>query len=651
MHKRITFDLETYLIEPGQIVPKPVAGGMMAFDGTKMHGPFPVYLDQVVNEIRIAVEKGWLIVGHNVFFDLACAWRHDPTLGPTIWNALSRGLVSCTGVREKLIKNAEGRLDFDPYYFKQEPKFSLADLVGEYLGVDIKESKNNPDSWRLRYSELDNVLFEQWPQEAMEYMLSDVSYTDAVWLKQAKDRATQDGIQFVKGGRVTNEAEQCRAAWALHLITAWGMITDKDAVDALEIELLTEAAKHVEELKQLGLIKPKGGRLMKAIKARVEAAFAAQGLEVPKTDKGNIKTDEDTLKEANDPQLITLLEHTKITKLLDTFVRPVLRKGTHCSIHANYDVLKATGRTSSYGTGKGKGKEGHNVQQLPRKGGIRECFIPRPGYVFVDCDYSTIELAALAQVTYSWFGYSAMRDYLIKGYDLHLVMAAGLVGQTYEQMKEAYDNDDPHAIEMRQLAKVPNFGFPGGMGPETLVLFAHANYGLDIELPTAYKLREVWRQTFPEMTNYFAYFSQATDNPNHEFTLIQPISGRVRGGARYTSGANSCFQGPAADGAKEALFRLSYECYIDKDSALYGSRVVAFVHDECLAEVPDIPGTPHASHAADRLSQVMVDGMSDYLPDVPITAEPAMMRRWYKGAKPVRNEQGWLIPWEPKSDG
>ena len=649
MYPRLTLDFETYLIEPGQIIPKPVAGGMKAFNGQELIGPFPVTMDQACLEIKQAVANGWLLVGHNIFFDLAVAWRHDPSLGPVIWDALERGLVVCTAVREKLIKCAEGRLDFDPYFFKREPRFTLADLAKEYLGLDISEDKKNPYSWRLRFKELDGVPFEQWPEEAMRYMLQDVNVTDDVYQKQCPDRATQDGIQFVKGGRVTNEIEQAKAAWILLLTTAWGLITDKHAVDSLEIDLQTESTRLIEGLKQAGLVTGKGKKSTKAIRARVEQAFSAQGLTPPRTGaskrfpEGQTKMDADTLNETNDAILIQLNEYSSVTKLLDTFVRPVLRQGTHGTIHPNYDVLKATGRTSSYGSGKGAAKQGCNIQQLPRKGGVRECFIPRPGHVFLDCDYSTIELAALAQVTYSWFGYSAMRDYLLAGYDLHILMASRLLGWDYTLTLNEYKNGNPQVAEYRQMSKGPNFGYPGGMGPEKMVLYCRVNYGVVIDLPTAAKARAVWKETFPEVNQYLDYFSRATENPSGEFTLIQPGSGRVRGGVYYTSGANSCFQGLAADGMKEAMHRVGRECYLEPESDLYGTRIVAMIHDQLLCETPE----EKAAHAGDRLSHVMVAGMQVYLPDVPVVAEPVLMRRWYKGGKTVRNEAGLLQVWEP----
>ena len=65
-------------------------------------------------------------------------------------------------------------------------------------------------------------------------------------------------------------------------------------------------------------------------------------------------------------------------------------------------------------------------------------------------------------------------------------------------------------------------------------------------------------------------------------------------------------------------------------------------HDEIIAEVPE-----HRAHeAAERLAAVMHDTAAANCPDVPIVVEPALMRRWYKGAKTTRDGAGRLVVWE-----
>lgn len=643
MLKRFTFDLETHLIEPGNIIPQGVAGGFSKFDGAGYTEPQLATLEEIQGELLQAFRDQWVVVGHRIVYDLAVMWRHFPMLGDQIYNHFDKGLVSCTAVREKLIKCAEGRLDYDHVFWKAPPRFSMEALAKEYLDLDLSGDKNDPNAWRLRYGELDGVPFSEWPKEAVDYLLNDVRITDALWLKQAEGR---NGSIYMDNFRVVNESEQVKADWVLQLITAWGLVTDKQRVEDLELKLATEMTQLSENLKRIGLVKPNGKKDTKATRAAVEKAYLAQGLEVPTTAKGNIKTDADTLKEANDENLNKVIEYNHTQKLLTTFVQPVLKQGVTGTIHPNYDVLKATGRTSSYGTGKGKNKLGCNIQQLPRKGGVRECFRPRPGNLFIDCDYSTLELACLSQVCYSLFGYSHMRDALLKGLDLHVVTAASLMGIEPEVAQNLFNEGDKEVKEMRQLAKVPNFGFPGGMGAPKLVLFAKQSYGQTITLEKAQELRGAWLAAYPEMNNYFNFIAERVNNPNNYGDLIQLFSNRVRGKATYTQMANSFFQGLAADGIKYAMWLISRECYLVPSSPLFGTRINAMVHDELLAEAPE----NKAPEAAERMAELMVQGMKLYLPDVPVVAEPVLMRYWYKDAETVRDSNGRLIPWEPENE-
>lgn len=57
------------------------------------------------------------------------------------------------------------------------------------------------------------------------------------------------------------------------------------------------------------------------------------------------------------------------------------------------------------------------------------------------------------------------------------------------------------------------------------------------------------------------------------------------GGATYCATCNTFFQGLAADMAKDAAFNLAAGTYLGAGD-LAGSRVVAFIHDEFLVEVP-----------------------------------------------------------------
>jgi DNA polymerase I-like protein with 3'-5' exonuclease and polymerase domains len=125
--------------------------------------------------------------------------------------------------------------------------------------------------------------------------------------------------------------------------------------------------------------------------------------------------------------------------------------------------------------------------------------------------------------------------------------------------------------------------------------------------------------------------------------IEQFVSGRVRGRTRYTAACNTFFQGLAADGAKAACYALARACYL-RGGALYGSRSVAFIHDEVLMEHPE----DEASERAKIQAKIMCEEMQALVPDVKITAAPALMRCWYKDAEAVYNSRNELVCWEPE---
>lgn len=125
--------------------------------------------------------------------------------------------------------------------------------------------------------------------------------------------------------------------------------------------------------------------------------------------------------------------------------------------------------------------------------------------------------------------------------------------------------------------------------------------------------------------------------------MIHPWSGRVRGGLDYCSAANSYFQGRTADGAKMANYNFSRDCYIATSGALRGVRPVLFLHDEIMSEMPE----EQSHEAAMAKTDIMIRAMREVIPDVPITAKPVLMRRWYKGAKACFLD-GLLVPSKPE---
>ena len=136
-------------------------------------------------------------------------------------------------------------------------------------------------------------------------------------------------------------------------------------------------------------------------------------------------------------------------------------------------------------------------------------------------------------------------------------------------------------------------------------------------------LKTRWLATFPEMQQYFVMISKLTENgPCQVGPPILPI---LRGQLTYSKLANILFQARAAAGVKDAGWLLTKACH-DPSSPLYGSRIVAMIHDEYLLE------TTHdsAGEAMKEIERLAVLGMGSVTPLVPITASAHKMSCWTK---------------------
>jgi DNA polymerase-1 len=543
------------------------------------------------------------VVGHNVAFDMAVLAQWYPSLRELIWQAYSEGRILDTMLACRLADVANDSV---------ADGYSLADCCKRLLGVDV-EGKHGADAWRLRYRELTSVPVDKWPAAASRYAELDVTYTALLWHKV---------------GRQPTDEFESRAAWALHLSSAWGMRCDPVAVAALERSLRDDVAQQDMILREHRILRGDGSKNMALVASLVEAEL---GPDSPKTATGKPKTDADTLAKCRHPALVALAESATASKLQSAFI-PVLKRGAGSVIHPRYTAILKSDRVSC---------SEPNIQQLPRKGGVRECFVPYTGNVFCSADYAGAELVCLAQILLRLFGRSAMADAIMAGQDLHLNTAAMLLGWSYADTVAAYKAGDTAATEARQLAKALNFGIPGGLAPKTLQAYLRG-FGIETSLERATECRNMWLSLYPEMDRYFVTLKAATRGG--VFKITHPLTGFVRGGCEYTSGANHYFQSLLAKVAKEALWRVSVECYgaLGSNTALRGSRVAAFVHDEILLESRrDV-----APEAADRLATVMREASEPWMPDLRLGADPTLMSRWSKKAKTLRDQSGRLVVWE-----
>jgi DNA polymerase I len=654
--------------------------------------------------------------------------------------ALEGGRLADTWYRDYLIANAHGLIIPKLGMHSEGGFWGLADVVKRRFGRDISEDKKSKDCstcngngstpgaggdvvcrscdgagkktpWRMRYHELDGIPVGDWPAKAVRYAVEDSKWAALVAIDQSgvpgTDNATDEGPLVFADGAVLDEDRQQRAAWSLHLAAVWGMRTDAERVELWRGEMEKEARAGLAVGERLGFVRVKGrdkgkpGSVIQLkLKGLVEESYANldrqcstcgtpepddgvcecgsedfQGRTAPRTGKSNrypqgqTKMDSDTLKESGNHDLIDYESSKTALKAVSTHL-PILDRGTEFAMTSRPGVCVRSGRTSWADP---------PLQQPPRQGRFRECFVPRPGYAFVSADWSGAETVALAQILVWLFGESAMADALLDGQDLHVAMGSDIMGIPYADAWAAY-KDKTHPLhkkskEMRQLSKALNFGFPGGLGAKTMVLYARDSYGVRMSERQAWEYKAAWLAKWPEMEGYFRYFTQAA-GVTGEFTYPQWVSLRQRGGCGFTDGCNTGFQGLVADAFKDAMWANTVGCYMrdgavgelrvpahhgtsrinftaawerpGTQSPLYGSRFVLGVHDEIINETPLDKLTP----ASWELSRIMVEVLKGYCPDLAgaVKCDPAAMLRWYKDAELVLDDDGNVVPWAPDED-
>jgi DNA polymerase-1 len=158
------------------------------------------------------------------------------------------------------------------------------------------------------------------------------------------------------------------------------------------------------------------------------AQFAREhpGVELRLTDSGErFSTGEEALAElaAEGTFFADYAEYRAAEKLVSTY----LSKMSQAGIYPKFGYLVETGRTSC---------SGFNLQNLPKEKGetsaantIRGCFVPAEGMVFIDADYSQIELVVLGYALDRQFGLgTSLRD-LVNESDVHRLIAGAVLNK------------------------------------------------------------------------------------------------------------------------------------------------------------------------------------------------------------------------------
>lgn len=640
----VAIDFETHLFSPGDMAPRPVCltycndsdaqrkpGILQCWDRPNGTNPAFEYLWHLFAETTDS------IVGHNLAFDTSVACERWPSLAPMIWQAYEDDRCIDTGLAQRLI---------DYYLDARRRSYSLGALCETHLGVKLDKAE---DGWRMRYAELDGVPVDQWPERATKYALEDARNT-LLLLENLLGQASEIGY------RLPTLPKETTWDFCLRQASNRGLVVDsKRASDFLEY-CQKEQDRFRLKLFEAGVIRFKRKGDQRLYEAGAKFGFFKQdafskntkwvrdqientlGVDADRTATGLIAANKRALEKCKARSSAEWfddhLQYDGVTKVINTYA---VKLATNALIHPGFNVIGArSSRVSSFKP---------NIQNQPRKKGIRESFTARAGYCLVACDYDAQEMRTLAQACVN-LGLKSKLAASFQGdtnFDPHTDFASTVMGVDYQQGLKLKASGDKELKNNRQRMKAANFGFLGGMGARKFSIYAQG-YGLNLSVLECQRLREQWLDQWPEMVGFFNHVRFETSPSLFGAAMggmYESPLGFVRGNCRYTQFANSHFQCLAAHVTKTAAQKVTRQRMLKK-GPLANSYLVCQIHDELILEIP----LDELTEAAAELERLMIEAQEEFTPDVPAAATAAAMTHWSKDAETLRDDSGNLVVWQ-----
>ena len=332
--------------------------------------------------------------------------------------------------------------------------------------------------------------------------------------------------------------------------------------------------------------------------------FEKMGIPGGKKTKTGYSTAVDVLEKLSEdfPFVTKIMEYRTYAKLNSTYAEGLLAYiGEDSRIHGVFQqTVTATGRLSSTDP---------NLQNIPIRTEMgrhfRSVFIPKEGCVFLDADYSQIELRILAALSKD--------ERLIEAYrmdrDIHKVTASQVFHVPLDEVTD----------ELRRNAKAVNFGIVYGISAFGL------SEGLSIGRADAKEYIERYFTTYPKVKEYLdseIAFARENGYVKTVFGRRRPVpeihaSNFMRRSFSERVAMNSPIQGTAADMMKIAMNSV-YEELKRKELK---SGIVLQVHDELLLEVP--------KEELDEVREILVSSMENALTlPVPFLVEAKTGKNW-----------------------
>ena len=476
-------------------------------------------------------------------------------------------------------------------------KYKITDIINEYLELDLEEylkanklEENNSGQITLFQDEVKENNTEKYKiaffaygiSKLREVTIKKLEEINALKLFKEIDMPTVEVLSDMQWNGMYLDIDE--------LEQYGNEIKEKIETLTQEIYNLSGEQFNINSTKQLG-----------------EILFEKLKLPVVKKNKSGYSTDVDVLEKLREehPVIEKILEYRQVVKLNSTyvegmkpFINPVTKR-IHSFFH---QTITATGRISSTDP---------NLQNIPTRielgKRLRKVFKPSEGKIYIDADYSQVELRVLAHISED----SHMIDAFNNDEDIHKQAASKVFGVPIDEVTK----------EQRSEAKAVNFG----------IVYGISDFGLGGQLNISRKKAksyiEQYLTEYAGIKNFMENITNVAKEQGYVETLfnrrryipeLQSSNYMVRQfGSRVAM--NTPIQGTAADIMKIAMINV----YKELKTRNLKSKIVLQVHDEMMIEA-DIT-------EKEEVKEIMKNCMENAIRlKVPLIADISEAENWYE---------------------
>lgn len=472
-------------------------------------------------------------------------------------------------------------------------KFDIENLAEEYLNININKIFEND----LQNKQMN--LFDQIENDE-EKNRKEKTCLYAYLIYKIRE-ITEQKLEEINALELFNNIDMPTVQVLANM--QWnGMYADEK-----ELEKFGETLKEQLDIKTKIIYEMAGEEFnINSTKQLGEILFEKMGLPVTKKTKNGYSTDVDSLEKIKDkhPIIEQILDYRQYMKLNSTYVeglKPYINTKTK-RIHSFFhQTITATGRISSTEP---------NLQNIPTRfelgKQVRKIFKPAEGKIYIDADYSQIELRVLAHMS----GDKHMIEAFNEGQDIHKQAASKVFNVPIEEVTK----------EQRSSAKAVNFG----------IVYGISEFGLGEQLGIPRKVAKQYIEDY--LTQYIGIkdYMESIKEEAKKTGYVQTLFNRRRYIPELNSNnymvrqfglraaMNTPIQGTAADIMKLAMINV----YNELKNRKLESKIVLQVHDEMMLEVP--------IEEAQEVKQIVKEKMENVIKlKVPLIADVSEADNWY----------------------